>query len=205
VSERSPILLLDGATRQPVEAVLIEDVSEEDVRRTDALWKPFLRQTLQDAHTRGLRPNDLPEHAHWAWERKWRTATESSRFLGIESDGAIQALMIVRADKVCRLREQAGLPLIYVDCLAAAPWNLAGMVSRPKFRGCGFVLIAEAIRLSRQRGYNGRIGLHSLPQAEDFYREKCGMTDLGEDTNYEGLHYLEMTGAQAQALAEGAG
>ena len=69
------------------------------------------------------------------------------------------------------------------------------MVVCPKFRGCGYVLITEAIRLSRQRGYNGRIGLHSLPQAEDFYRRKCGMTDLGEDTNYEGLHYLEMMGA----------
>jgi len=28
------------------------------------------------------------------------------------------------------------------------------------------------------------------------------MTDLGEDVNYENLRYLEMTGAQAQALRE---
>jgi len=202
VSERSPILLLDGATRQPVAAVLIEDVSTEEIRQTDALWKPFLRQALQDAYTRGLLPNDLPEHAHWVWERKWRAATGSSRFLGIECENEMQALMVIRTDKTCRLPEQAGLSLLYVDYLAAAPWNLPEMVARPKFRGCGYVLITEAIRLSRQRGYNGRIGLHSLPQAENFYRDKCGMTDLGEDVNYENLRYLEMTGAQAQALRE---
>ena len=203
--ERSPLLLLDGITRQPVEATLIEDVSQEEVRQTDALWKPFLRQMLQDARAQGLSPDDLPEHAHWVWERKWRAAAGSSQFLGVECGGEMQALMVIRADKACRIPDQAGLPLIYVDYLAAAPWNLAGMVVRPRFRGCGYVLIIEAIRLSRQKGYNGRVGLHSLPQAEDFYRKKCGMTDLGQDMDYEGLHYLEMTTAQAQMLAEGAG
>lgn len=202
MSQRTPIVLLDGATRQPVEAILIEDVSEADVRRTDTLWKPFLRQSLQDAYTRGLLPNDLPEHAHWIWERKWRAASSQSHFLGIECAGEMQALMVVRTDNICRLPVQRGLPLIYVDYLAAAPWNLTEVISPPRFRRCGLVLIAAAIRLSIRRGYNGRIGLHSLPQAEDFYRNRCAMIDLGEDLNYEGLRYLEMTNGQAQALLD---
>lgn len=202
MSQRTPIVLLDGAIRQPVEAVLIEDVSEADVRRTDTLWKPFLRQSLQDAYTRGLLPSDLPEHVHWIWERKWRAASGHSQFLGIECAGEMQALMVVRTDNLCRLPAQRGLPLIYVDYLAAAPWNLAEIASPPRFSRCGLVLIAAAIRLSSQRGYNGRVGLHSLPQAEGFYRNKCGMTDLGEDLNYEGLRYLEMTSVKAQSFLD---
>ena len=42
----------------------------------------------------------------------------------------------------------------------------------------------------------GRIGLHSLPQAEKFYR-RWGMVDLGPDKLYEDLHYFELTTAQA--------
>lgn len=202
MSERTPIVLLDGATRQPVEAVLIEDVSEADVRRTDTLWKPFLRQSLQDAYTRGLLPNDLPEHTHWIWDRKWQAASRYSQFLGIECAGEMQALMVVRTDKLCRLPTQRGLPLIYVDYLAAAPWNLTEIASPPRFSRCGLILIAAAIRLSSQRGYNGRIGLHSLPQAEGFYGNKCAMTDFGEDLDYEGLRYFEMASVQAQAFLD---
>ena len=51
--------------------------------------------------------------------------------------------------------------------------------------------------MSRQSGFAGRVGLHSLPQAEPFYRDVCGMTDLGEDPNEYDLRYFEMTEAQA--------
>ena len=49
--------------------------------------------------------------------------------------------------------------------------------------------------------FHGRIGLHSLPQANDFYANTCGMTDLGADRDYNGgLRYFEMTPEQAQAF-----
>ena len=200
--ERAPIVLLDGATKAPVEAVLIEDVTVQEIRQADETWAPFLRQALRDDAARGLPPGYLPEHAHWVWERKWRSATPASRFFGIECEGEMQALMAVRIDKTCRLPEHQGLPLVYVDYLAAAPWNLPEIAVQPRFRRCGLILISAAIQLSHEEGYNGRIGLHSLPQAEDFYRVKCGMTDLGRDTDYEDLRYLETTAVQAQALVE---
>ena len=202
MSERSPLFLLDGITRQPVNADLLEDVTLEDIQRTDALWTPFLRQALTQAFTNGLAPSDLPEHTHWQWERKWRSAAPGSRFLGIECAGEMQAMMSVRTDKTCRLPEQSGLPLIYVDYLAAAPWNLPELVRQPRFRRCGILLISAAIQLSRESGYNGRIGLHSLLQAEDFYRDKCGMVDLGTDIFYEDLCYLEMTEARSITFTE---
>ena len=200
---RTPIFLLDGAARQPVSADLVESLTLEDVQRVDASWTPFLRQALRDALANGLALDDLPEHSHWQWERKWRSSAAGSRFLGIECEGEMQAMMSVRTDKTCRLPDQSGLPLIYVDYLAAAPWNLPGVAGQSRFRRGGLALLVAAVQLSRESGYNGRIGLHSLPKAENFYRDRCGMTDLGRDFFYEDLRYLEMTEAQSSAFTEG--
>ena len=54
--------------------------------------------------------------------------------------------------------------------------------------------------LSENMEFSGRIGLHSLPQANSFYANTCGMTDLGADPAYEGLCYFEMTSEQAHAF-----
>ncbi len=43
-------------------------------------------------------------------------------------------------------------------------------------------------------------GLHSLPQANGFYANTCGMTDLGPDPGYDNLRYFEMTPEQAQVF-----
>jgi len=43
----------------------------------------------------------------------------------------------------------------------------------------------------------GRVGLHALPQAEEFYR-KCGMTPIFRDPQHEDLVYYEFTKNQAQ-------
>ena len=46
--------------------------------------------------------------------------------------------------------------------------------------------------------FQGRVGLHSLPQANGFYANTCGMTDLGPDPHHRELRYFEMTPVQAQ-------
>ena len=43
--------------------------------------------------------------------------------------------------------------------------------------------VHQKLQLSRGEGFKGRVGLHALPQAEQFYREKCGMTPLGKDAS----------------------
>ena len=194
VSERSPILLLDGATRETVAATLVDGVSAEEVRAADAAWKPFSAAALRAALARAVPPEDLP--GNWEWERKMRAATPASRFFGIECAGEMQALMAIRMDKIARLPEQAGLPLVYVDYLAAAPWNQPILVSPPRYRGAGTVMMTAAIQASRETGWEGRLGLHSLRPAETFYRDACGMTDMGIDSAYESLRYFERTAAQ---------
>ena len=59
-----------------------------------------------------------------------------------------------------------------------------------------------AVELSLQEEFRGRIALHSLPQADEFYRVKCGMSPLCKDTKYENLTYFEMTPEQAQAFRQ---
>lgn len=71
-------------------------------------------------------------------------------------------------------------------------------------RGVGSILIAAAIQLSMEEGNHGRIGLHSLPQADTFYGRVCAMTDLGPDASYPGYHlrYFEMTEGQARSFLQ---
>ena len=145
--------------------------------------------------------NDLPENPHWDWKRKQSSATiaEGSHSFGVEYDGMMQGLCLVRTDKRCRLTTKAGEHMVYVDYIATAPWNLPKLAPNPLYRGAGLILMAAAIQWSKEKGWDGRVGLHSLPGAEDFYksRKKCGMTDLGIDPVYENLRYFEMNATQA--------
>jgi hypothetical protein len=62
--------------------------------------------------------------------------------------------------------------------------------------------MVAAVRLSESLGYAGRVGLHSLEQAEDFYVRTCQMTTLGPDRGYHGLWYFEWTTERARRFAE---
>jgi hypothetical protein len=85
--------------------------------------------------------------------------------------------------------------VLYVDFLEVAPWNITALVPDPKFRGVGLRLMWAATRLSRERGHECRVGLHSLPQSESFYEGACRLTAVGQDPRYNGLMYYEFTAA----------
>ena len=93
----------------------------------------------------------------------------------------------------------SGKPLVYVDYLEVAPWNQSFAGTSKKYRGAGPILLTAAVELSFDEGFKGRVGLHSLPQAESFY-EKEGMIDLGPDAQVQNLRYYEMTSDVAQTL-----
>jgi hypothetical protein len=86
--------------------------------------------------------------------------------------------------------------VVYIDYVESAPWNLKASAISPRFIGVGTVLIAEAVRLSLEMKLEGRIGLHSLPQAVGFYT-RCGMSRVGPDPDYYDLPYFEYTDQQA--------
>ena len=117
--------------------------------------------------------------------------------VAVEFLGEVQGIMaVLQAPQRSRL---SGQPLIYVDYLESAPWNLRILSAPPRFMGIGTVLVAEAVHLSIDTGFEGRIGLHSLPQAEVFYRSRCQMTELGQDVQHFDLTYFEFTSQQAIA------
>ena len=121
--------------------------------------------------------------------------------MAVECEGITQGLMIVDLSRRCRLEEQSGERLAYVDYVEVAPWNRDSWKPHRIYGSVGTALVRAAVQLSLETGYLGRIGLHSLPQADKFYR-RLGMTDLGTDEAYERLRYFEMTPLQAVRLQQ---
>ena len=181
--EDLPIQLLEVATGTAVEAILRARLPVEVVVATEALWKPY-RRAIPGA-----------EHAHWDWRAKiGRLAIPGARVMGIECCGAIEGMALVfDSGYFARLEPSVGRPLVYVDFLEAAPWNLRRFVPDPRFRGAGQSLMAAAARLSECLGYDGRVGLHALEQSEDYYARACQMSTLGPDREYNDLWYFEWT------------
>jgi hypothetical protein len=201
-------------TGQYVPASLCEGISEEHLEGVEKKWMPALREIATeisreckaadgafDSHLylEKLGSMDLQD-AHWDWRQKievWE-GNSAIRHFAIECDSIPQALMSVDLIQRSRLEETHGQHIVYVDYLSVAPWNRPNFTEDRLFRGIGTSLIMTAISLSIDEGFNGRIGLHSLPQAERFYRDNCGMIDCGQDPAKSDLVYFEMTAVKAQ-------
>jgi hypothetical protein len=200
MSTRTTVFLRDIKSGQFVEAALIDGVSREDVEKAEGEWNPFLVEQVRRMESGGVPKDLLPQHRHWDWRQKY-DATEAYlayRMFGIECQNQMQGLLLVTtAGKNCRIPSQAGKPLVYVHFLAAAPWNIPSIAPEPRFSLAGTILLGTALQLSIEEEFQGRIGLHSLPQADEWYRASCGMTDLGPDPAAKGLRYFEMTPGQA--------
>lgn len=200
MSERTLVYLNDRRTQQLVEATLIDGITRDEVEKVEGTWKPFLDQQLKQMEAAGVPKNRWPQHRHWDWRLK-QEASESYlayRMFGVECKSEMQGLMLVTtAGKDARIDSQRGKPLVYVHFLAAAPWNLASVVNEPRYSLVGSIFLATAIHLSLEEEFQGRVGLHSLPQADTWYRDSCRMTDLGPDASTHNLHYFEMTPKQA--------
>lgn len=193
-----PVILFDQLAGNYVPAELIESIDEAHLQAVDTTWMPVLLRRLQQLVDQGTPRADWPQSSHWDWRQKTERIKGllAFRTLALTCEGQLQGLMQVNTASVSRLPDQTGKHLTYIDYLESAPWNRLEVVTQPKFKGVGSVLMRAAIEISREEGFQGRIGLHSLPRSEPFYG-RCGMSDLGIDGNYENLRYFEMTSAQA--------
>jgi hypothetical protein len=184
-----------------VPATLLERIDVDYARRADDEWVVFVAAEAAKAVASGT-AFARPEHDHWRWERKVSVTGHLLSYptLALECDGHAQGLMLLKTDGVFgRLPEQAGHPLVSVEFLASAPWNLPTIVAQPRYRGVGTLLLRAAVATSLDLGFKGRIGLHALPQAEQFY-SRSGMASLGPDEQKGGLTYFEMSVANAAAF-----
>lgn len=202
--EVSTIYLLDVASGEGVEAELRDAIEEAQLADWQTAWQPALIAVLAELYKQGVPMAQWPQNWHWDWRQKTAQVQGLLAFKGFSVICAdvTQGLMRVDLTKAARLSNQTGRPLVYVDYLEAAPWNRPEITKTPRYRGVGMALITAAVELSVQEGFKGRIGLHSLPQADVFYRDKCGMADLGPDSACQGLRYFELTPDTARAFLE---
>ena len=195
--------LFNVARGEPETAELWHAITEQQLADWEGEWVPELFKAMQRLRRGGVERRHWPQSRHWDWRRK---ATVLQGMLanpgfGIVCDGLTQGMMIVDIVKHRgRLDDQRGQHLVYVEFVENAPWNRAELFNPPRYCGVGSILIRAALALSEELEFHGRIGLHSLPQANDFYANTCGMTDLGADSDHEGLRYFEMTPDQARAF-----
>lgn len=175
-------------------ADFIDGVSEADVNAAQAIWEASLK-------------GSGAQHKHWDWREKYKWvkgAPLAYHIFGIKAEDQMQGMLLAqKVGKVCRLATQKNKELIYIDYLASAPWNSPDTNPNPRFAGIGKILIRAAIQLSLEEEFKGRIGLHSLPQAESFYRDRCGLTDLVPDADYQNLRYFEATVEQSEKFLRG--
>jgi GNAT superfamily N-acetyltransferase len=207
VSARLTKASLWNVTRAASEPAEIWDaITETQLEHWELQWKPELFASLARLKDAGVPRQLWPQSRHW----NWRAKTEAFEGLlahpgfSVMCAGITQGLMILDvASQRCRIDSQRGKDVVYVKFLENAPWNRAELLyDPPRYRGVGSILMRTAIERSRHEGFKGRVGLHALPQADDFYRITCGMTDLGADPDpdYQRMRYFEMTSEQAEVF-----
>ena len=179
-------------------------------------WRPTIRAKALEIYQSCIGTDGQPDRAAlvdglgqfniqdqgWDWRQKMdiNGGNLSKVSFAVECNGTTQGLMFVDlGSRRSIIQGTEGLPLVYIDYIAVAPWNRPVLTEEPKYKGIGSILLVTAISLSIDEEMDGRIGLHSLPQSEGFYAEYCGMTSY-EPEGGEELHYFEMTADQANDL-----
>ena len=195
--------LFNVAHSKPEAAELWHDITEQQLTDWEVEWRPELFKAVRRLSRAGIERQHWPQSRHWDWRKKIVALQPMLANPGfcIVCNDLTQGMMIVdTAARRCRIEGQKGQHLVYVLFIESAPWNRPELFSPQQYRGVGSILIRAAVELSEELEFHGRIGLHSLPQADGFYVNTCGMTDLGADPGHQGLRYFEMTPEQAQAF-----
>ena len=186
-SPKSRLKLIRGLDAVPVGATLFTDLDENDFDTLESQWG-----RSRDAHA---------EHGHWDWTNKsGELLLPSRKAMAVEVEEEFQAVMLLVVAGRFSRGPDSGAPVVYVDFVEVAPWNIRGDTTPGRYIGVGTHMIREAARLSVELGFQGRVGLHSLPQSIGFYRHRCGMNLLGPDESYYDLDYLELAAEPAAEL-----
>lgn len=201
----------------PVRINLLQGIEEQQIQFIETQWMPVLRQ-LQNQAILKVKAKSIADDndrrnafiqaqsavgspdGHWDWRDKMaKTAKEPHASFFVSLGNSVEAIMECRLLHFSREPSQANQPAVYVNHVAVAPWNRNEIQNPRRIAKLGELMIATAVSLSIDEGFGGRIGLHSIPQAEGFY-QNCGMSDLGPDNHYGGLRYFEFTNAQSAAF-----
>jgi len=195
--------LKDTESGTLVPAVLCEGLSDQNLKDYEHLWRPLLLDNAIRVLLR-LKPiESTPEDMHWDWRNKLVASAQAPlafREYAIECEGETQGLMQINLG-LNNSRLEPGKPLLYVQYVQTAPWNRGKIPNRRKYALVGTLLLMTAIRVSEEEGFNGRIGLHSLPRAETFYKGRF-MTEFENDITHQNLKYYELNEKSAAGMLD---
>lgn len=202
-----PISLIRREGEVIVEAQLYSEMEAADLLLVERSWIDARNAVLRRHIEYGIPAERRPQSLHWDWSKKapLLNRLEASCF-GLEVDGAWQGLMLTRtAFHTTRLPADRGKPLVYIDFLESAPWNwhLPELGQDGEFKSIGAALFRVAVEQSLSEGFHGRVGLHSLPQSDQFYSQAMGMTAVERDHRKQNLMYFELSREQAEKLLGG--
>jgi hypothetical protein len=172
-----------------------------EVREAALQWETYCAD-LWMANPAAAKKLEDQEHSHWDWNWKARKyLLPTYRILGIRFGLDWQGLLLLDL-RPRPSRLVAGRDVLYVEYVSTAPWNEDLPGHPPRLLGVGLNFLITAISHSRGLGCGGAIGLHSLPQSEEWYRRR-GFKDLGVDPGYYELVYFELSSGSAEDIAAG--
>ncbi len=204
------VTVLETETGSLVEGELDSAVTVDDLLATQREWRPYAIKAATALARQGSMEL-IPQHLHWDWTSKApQLDLLANSFVGLRIAGSLQGIMKLQlVGDFCRARlpEQKGQSLVYLDYLESAPWNLKPLMDalgqQTRYGGIGSRLVRQAVEVSVDEGFGGRLGLHSLPLTESFYRNVCGMTAVGRDPSKQNLLWCEFTKQQANDFLAG--
>ncbi|MDR2409708.1 MAG: hypothetical protein LBE13_16580 [Bacteroidales bacterium] len=190
----SEVPLFDNKRNKTVYGLLLEITNHEYITQTSLKWAEQRQDFKRKQLATGL---PFPEHSHWDWNKKVKSSSDSQTIFAIKYEDEVQGLMLVDyATQLTKLPPDKGKSILYIDYIESAPHNQYEIPTR--FKWVGVNLLRVAVQCSIDKMCEGRIGLHALPQAENFYRNKCGLTPVGKDPQHQNLFYFEFTQKQSQ-------
>lgn len=195
----SRIQLLDNASGQYVDAALHERIMPSVAATAEKSWKDFIDDARNKAQTQTLPEPEKMDQEGWKWHEKVQISYNLLPYptLAVECLGDIQGMMLLKTDGCLgRLQSGQGKPIVYIELLSTAPWNISEFIHQPRYSGVGTILVGAAIQISMDYGFKGRIGLNALPRSESFY-ERLNFEFLTRDADKQNLKYYELSADHA--------
>jgi hypothetical protein len=158
------VTLERGTTGELVEGCLVP-LEARHVEQFDRLWQPLLMEF-----------EELDARLSWRFKQQLMERNANYECYALECEGLTQGLLMLETQN--RWSEfDRGQRLVYVEGIMTAPWNRASIQRPPEWRQVGRSLMEWVRQRSIVLGYEGRVGLQSLPGAVGFYQQ-IGMTRL---------------------------
>ncbi|OYQ67565.1 hypothetical protein B9G53_01025 [Pseudanabaena sp. SR411] len=157
--------------------------------------KKFNQKSLDDFITfwRSRIQPQLQDEVYWNWLDKYRMYGSKDNYeayaIENESEQITQGMMLIETQNH-RSKFNRKRRIVYVETIETAPWNRPNSQPDPQFKWVGTALLRFAQWRSEQLGYDGIIGLHSLPESENFYKKRK-MISAGQDPKKDNLTYFE--------------